>query len=165
MLVKRSPLDSDGREWYDVLLPIRPDGASGWIHADDVQLVGVRYSLVVHLRSLRLDLYENGVHRNVIRIGVGKQNTPTPTGQYYIKELIKPPTPNTIYGDYVFGLNGFSNVLTNWPDGGVIGIHGTNDPSSIGRHVSHGCIRMSNRDIDALVRILPLGTPVRILDD
>ena len=71
---------------------------------------------------------------------------------------------NGPYGSYAYGLSGFSNVLTSFGGGdGVIGIHGTNDPSSIGQDVSHGCIRLQNADIERLVRFLPLGTPVDIL--
>jgi len=152
----------DGRAWYDVLLPIRPNGSTGWVRADDVDISGLRYALVVHLLSFRLDLLDNGHKTQTFAIGVGNQNTPTPTGRYYVKELIRPPNPNTVYGHFVLGLSGFSNVLVNWPDGGVIGIHGTNDPSSIGRRVSHGCIRLANADIDRLARLLPLGTPVAV---
>ena len=161
-LLRRVQRGLDGRAWYNVLLPIRPNGSSGWVRADDVDVTGLRYALVVHLVSFRLDLLDSNRRVAMFRIGVGKQNTPTPAGRYYVKELIQPSDPDTIYGHYVLGLSGFSNVLLNWPDGGVIGIHGTNDPSSIGRHVSHGCIRMSNTDITRLARMLPLGTPVTI---
>jgi lipoprotein-anchoring transpeptidase ErfK/SrfK len=121
----------------------------------------MHYSLVVHLRSFHLDLLDDGRHVATYPIGVGAQNTPTPSGDYYIKELIQPPDPNTIYGHYVFGLNGFSNVLLDWPQGGVLGIHGTNDLSSIGHTVSHGCIRTTNAVIDKLASILPLRTVPR----
>ena len=75
---------------------------------------------------------------------------------------MKPPRPDSVYGTYAYGLSGFSDVIRTWWEGGVIGLHGTNDPSSIGRPESHGCIRMRNADISWLVRILPLGTPVLI---
>ena len=73
-----------------------------------------------------------------------------------------PPTPDSIYGAYAYGLSAFSKVITTWKWGGVIGLHGTNEPSSIGHRVSHGCIRMHNRAIEYLARILPLGTPITI---
>jgi lipoprotein-anchoring transpeptidase ErfK/SrfK len=76
---------------------------------------------------------------------------------------MRPPVRHSVYGAYAYGLSGFSNVLTDWEGGGIIGVHGTNDPSSIGIRSSHGCIRMYNRDIKRLVRILPLGTPIEIL--
>jgi lipoprotein-anchoring transpeptidase ErfK/SrfK len=161
-LLKRSDRGVDGRAWYDVMLPIRPNGSTGWIRADDVDITGLRYAIVVHLVSFRLDLLDNNRRTEALPIGVGAQNTPTPAGRYYVKEVIRPPDPDTVYGRYVLGLSGFSNVLLHWPDGGVIGIHGTNDPSSIGRRVSHGCIRMSNDNITRLAHLLPLGTPVTV---
>jgi len=164
-LVEGSAGDTSGHTWYRVMLPIKPNGSSGWVPATAVRVTGIHDALVVYLRSFRLDLL---VDKRVVRrfaIGVGKDNTPTPSGVYYIKELIRPPNQNTIYGHYVLGLNGFSNVLVHWPDGGVIGIHGTNDMRSIGRQVSHGCIRMSNADITYLAHLLPLGTPVSVRND
>ena len=67
-----------------------------------------------------------------------------------------------MYGNYAYGLSAFSDALTDWAGGGIIGLHGTNDPSSIGDRKSHGCIRLYNWDIEKLVPILPLGTPVEI---
>ena len=80
------------------------------------------------------------------------------------KELLRPPDPDGPYGAYAYGLSGFSNVLSRFNGGdGVIGIHGTNDPSGLGKDVSHGCIRMSNAGITKLARILPLGVPIEIV--
>lgn len=146
--------------WYEVLLPIRPNGSSGWVRASDVAVVGLRYRLEVHLDAFRIDLVDGEQIVESFPIGVGTDQTPTPGGTYYIKELLQPPDPNTIYGPYVFGLSGFSNVLQDWPGGGVLGLHGNNDPTSIGAKVSHGCVRMRNEDISRLARLLPLGTPV-----
>jgi lipoprotein-anchoring transpeptidase ErfK/SrfK len=76
---------------------------------------------------------------------------------------LKAPNPNTVYGTYAYGLSGFSNRLTSFAGGdAVIGVHGTNNPASIGHTVSSGCIRMLNSDIEKLVPVLPLGTPVEI---
>ena len=83
-------------------------------------------------------------------------------GTFYLASLLRPPTPDSVYGTYAYGLSGYSNVIRDWRWGGLIGLHGTNDPSSVGRYTSHGCIRMFNRDIGRLVRILPLGTPITI---
>ena len=152
--------------WYHVLLPVRPNGTTGWVAASDVDVFGVTYRLVVHLASFKLDVFKDDRLARTIPIGVGTDQTPTPGGEYYIKELLEPPDQNTVYGHHVFGLSGFSNVLVNWPGGGVLGLHGTNDPDhSIGKRVSHGCVRMRNADIDYLAGVLPLGTPVEIAND
>jgi lipoprotein-anchoring transpeptidase ErfK/SrfK len=89
--------------------------------------------------------------------------TPTPAGLYYITELLKQPNPLGTYGPYAFGLSAHSNVLHEFAGrDGILGIHGTDFPNGIGTDVSHGCIRLSNRAITKLARLLPIGTPVRI---
>jgi lipoprotein-anchoring transpeptidase ErfK/SrfK len=99
-------------------------------------------------------------------IGVGKNDTPTPGGEFCIKELLQPPDPTGPYGPYAYGLSGVSNVLTSFAGGaGVIGIRGTNRPDLIGTDVSSDCIRVHNDVINRMVAEigLPLGTPVEIL--
>lgn len=152
--------------WFNVLLPIRPNGSRGWIRIRDVKITGTNYSLRIHLGEKRLELLERKRLVTQFPIGIGRQNTPTPGGEYYIKELLKPRKENGPYGSFAYGLSGYSNVLESFNGGtGVIGIHGTNDPSSIGKEVSAGCIRMRNEDIETLVGLLSLGTPVEILAD
>src|SRR5207245_10951806 len=80
-------------------------------------------------------------------ICLGKTGTPPPVGRFYLISLMNPAVPDSIYGVYAYGLSAYSNAITNWRWGGVIGLHGTNDPSSIGKRMSHGCVRMRNRDI------------------
>jgi hypothetical protein len=150
--------------WLKVLLPVRPNGSTGWIHADQVSLASDFFRVVVELDAHRISVYERGLLAHQEPIGVGRAETPTPGGEYYLAELLQPPNPNGPYGPYAYGLSGFSDVLHNFAGGeGVIGIHGTNDPGGLGRDVSHGCIRMSNAGISKLAAILPLGTPVQIL--
>lgn len=151
-------------EWLQVHLPVRPNGSTGWVRERDVAITGVTYRVDVHLGAHRLEVFKRGKRVGRYPIGVGTQNTPTPGGTFYLKELLKPTNEGGIYGPYAYGLSGFSNVLTKFAGGeGVIGIHGTNDESTIGKDVSKGCIRLRNADITRLVALLPLGTPVRIL--
>jgi hypothetical protein len=158
---------SDGQpDWYQVLLPVRPNGTRGWLRAADVQVEGMPWRVDVHLKSFKIDLYKDGVWLQEYPIGTGTNATPTPDGEYSINELLKPPTNNTIYGSLVLGLSGYSDVETDWPGGGHLAIHGTNDPATtIGHEVSHGCVRLRNQDIQTLAGELPLGTPVQITDD
>ncbi|MGI8795378.1 MAG: L,D-transpeptidase [Acidimicrobiia bacterium] len=150
--------------WLQVLLPVRPNGSTGWIRAADVRLTQTRYHITVELAAFRITVSDGEQIVLQEPVGLGKQDTPTPGGRYYIKELLQPPDPTTVYGPYAYGLSGFSNVFTEFNGGeGVIGIHGNNDPSSLGREASAGCIRMSNDGITRLSKILPLGTPVEIL--
>lgn len=151
--------------WLHVHLPVRPNGTTGWIRTGDVTVTGVNYRIDVHLRTHSLELFERGKPIATFPVGVGTRDTPTPGGTFYLKELLKPTNKGGFYGPYAYGLSGFSNVLKSFgaKGEGVIGLHGTNDESAIGSDVSHGCIRMRNKDITRLARTLPLGTPVRIL--
>jgi lipoprotein-anchoring transpeptidase ErfK/SrfK len=154
--------DPAGDLWYRALLPMRPNGTSGYIAAGSVRLAQTRYRIEVDREKLRLTVWDGCVALMKFPIGLGKESTPTPNGRYYIIALLKPPLAGSVYGTYAYGLSAFSDVLTDWKGGGIIGLHGTNDPSSIGNRESHGCIRLHNRDIEKLVPILPLGTPVDI---
>jgi lipoprotein-anchoring transpeptidase ErfK/SrfK len=157
-------VDERRDDWLRVLLPVRPNGSQGWVRAGDVTLSTHSYRIEISLSAFRIKVFEAEAVILDDRVGVGTGDTPTPGGRYYIKELLQPPDPGGAYGPFAYGLSGFSNELTSFAGGnGVIGIHGTNDPSSIGRQVSHGCIRMSNEGITRLAGILPLGVPVEIL--
>jgi lipoprotein-anchoring transpeptidase ErfK/SrfK len=149
--------------WLEVSLPVRPNGSTGWVRRSDMKLTQHRFRIVVELAAHRITVYQGGTIVDVEPVGLGTRDTPTPGGSYYTKELLRPPNPNGPYGPFAYGLSGFSNVLTDFAGGdGVIGIHGTNDPSLLGHDVSHGCIRMSNAGITKLVSVLPLGVPVDI---
>lgn len=150
-------------DWLLVDLPVRPNGSTGWVRSADVTLSQHDYSIEVELSAHRITVRRGTEVVLSEPIAVGTRSTPTPGGRFYIKELLQPPDPNTVYGPFAYGLSGFSNVLESFAGGeAIIGIHGNNDPSSLGRDVSQGCIRMSNSGIRLLARTLPLGTPVTI---
>lgn len=156
-------VDEGEAPWLRVLLPVRPNGSTGWVHESEVSTFEHNFRVLVELGLHRITVYKGNEVFLQEPIGVGTKDTPTPGGLYYIKELLQPPDPNTVYGPYAYGLSGFSNVLANFAGGeGVIGIHGNNDPSTLGKDVSHGCIRMSNAGITKLATTLPLGVPVEI---
>jgi hypothetical protein len=160
--IVRSVEDPRGSLWYEALLPVRPNGTTGFISSTSLELLRTPYRLKVDRARFTLELWKGCRLEEAFRIGIGTGRTPTPVGRFYLVALLKPPTQDTIYGTYAYGLSAFSDRLPDWEGGGVIGLHGTNDPSSIGRQSSHGCIRMSNADIRRLVRVLPLGTPIDI---
>ncbi len=150
--------------WLRVLLPSRPNGAEGWIRGDRVQLRADRYSVLVGLKDRRIVVRDGGRVLIDAPVGVGRAVTPTPTGLYYVTELLRQPDPRGLYGPWAFALSAHSSVLSHFGGGdGQVGIHGTNTPSGIGHTVSHGCIRLANRVIERLAAVLPLGTPVRIV--
>lgn len=156
-------------EWMKVLLPVRPNGSSGWIRQSDVDLTSHDYRIVVELDAHRLSVTKGSEIFMQEPIGVGRAETPTPGGLYYTTELLQPtddrgrPFSTGPYGPYAYALSGFSEVLFDFAGGdGVIGIHGTNDPAGLGKDVSHGCIRLSNDAITKLAKTLPVGVPVEI---
>jgi lipoprotein-anchoring transpeptidase ErfK/SrfK len=158
-------LKTEGVGWLEVYLPVRPNGSTGWVRLRDVRVTGLRYEVEVFRKEHRLHVLERGKLRENLPIAVGRAQTPTPGGLFYLAELLIPTNHDSIYGPFAYGLSGFSNTVRSFKGGpGVIGLHGTNDESSIGHDVSHGCIRLHNADIVRLAKLLPLGTPVRVLD-
>ena len=162
-LALESYLDRSGRLWIRVRLPMRPNGRTGWVVRDALgPLRVVTTSLRVNRRTLRATLYRSGRRIWSSRIGVGKPGTPTPRGNFYIRERLRGLGDGTLYGPWAFGTSAYS-VLSDWPGGGIVGIHGTNQPHLIPGRPSHGCVRVPNRKVRQLARLMPIGTPVRIL--
>jgi lipoprotein-anchoring transpeptidase ErfK/SrfK len=148
--------------WYRVQLPMRPNGVTGYVRPWAVDLSTVRTKIVVDVSSHRLTLLRGA--RAVLRttVAVGAPATPTPTGQYYVNQKLVPADTSGPFGPGALGISAFSPVLTGWAQGGPVAIHGTNEPWSIGRSVSNGCIRMRNPVLWRLFRETPAGTPVQI---
>ena len=149
--------------WVEVLLPVRPNGTTGWVRTRDVRLTDNNFRITVELGAHRITVYDGDTIMLQEPVAAGKPATPTPVGTYYLRVLLKAPDPNTVYGPYAYGLSGHSDVVTSFNGGdGELGIHGNNDASVLGTDASAGCIRMSNDGITRLAGILPLGTPVEI---
>lgn len=151
-------------DWVKVQLPERPNGSTGWVREDDVKLRLNDWRLRIDLSAYRVYTYRGARLVSTHTIGVGRSVTPTPRGRYYLTDLIQPENPDGLYGTYAFGLSAHSDVVTSFGTGdGQIGIHGTNDTSTLETDVSHGCIRVGNSVIESFARHFPLGTPVRIV--
>ncbi|MEM7275461.1 MAG: L,D-transpeptidase [Actinomycetota bacterium] len=149
--------------WTEVLLPVRPNGTTGFVPTDQLSLSRNPYRIEIDRADHRLRVYRDATLWLDTEVAIGTGDTPTPVGRFYIIELLQPPTAGGVYGPFAFGLSGFSETLTRFAGGdGVIGIHGTNDPESIGSDVSHGCVRLHNEVIIAMAGVIPLGTPVII---
>jgi lipoprotein-anchoring transpeptidase ErfK/SrfK len=152
------------QDWLHVYLPIRPNDATGWIKASDVTVSQpLDYQIKVSLADNKLTLLKDGVVQWDTPAAIGTGDTPTPTGTFYFTDpLDLHDQPGTGYGVFAIGLSGHSNVLQTFAGGdGQIAVHGTDDSSTIGQNVSHGCVRVSNEMIMKL-STLPLGTPVVI---
>ncbi len=149
--------------WYRVQLPMRPNGVTGYVRASYVTIGLVRTRITVDLSAHVLVAYRDG--RPVLRttVAVGSPATPTPTGRFYVNQRLLVRNPSGPWGFGGIGISAFSDVLTGWTQGGPIGIHGTNQPWSIGRSASNGCVRVANNAV--LHRVWALageGTPVII---
>lgn len=162
----------NGRLWVRVRLPMRPNNDPGWIPRSALSgFHVVTTELVVDRNRLRATLYDRGRQVWSAPVGIGKPSTPTPGGHFYLREGLSTTDPGGLYGIYAFGTSAYSGRLTDWPGGGVIGVHGTNEPWLIPGRPSHGCMRLKNKDMRQLMRRLPyypgadeigLGTPIRI---
>jgi L,D-transpeptidase catalytic domain len=154
--------DAAGRLWVHVRLPVLPNGRTGWIPREALGGYSeVRTRLVVDLDRLTATLFRDRRPIFSARVGVGQPAWPTPRGQFYIRNRLT-SYESAFYGPLAFGTSARSAVLTDWPDGGFVGIHGTNQPELLPGRVSHGCIRMRNADILELGRLMPIGTPLTI---
>jgi L,D-transpeptidase-like protein len=155
----------EANDWLHVLLPNRPNGSSGWVRAADVttSVPGVWVDISLSARTLRVVRMSDAAVLLTSQIGIGAPSTPTPTGEFFVRDLFATSGGNHPYGPMAFGLSGHSDVYMRFGTGdGRIAIHGTNQPASIGAAVSNGCVHVPN-DIDvALERYLILGTPVVI---
>jgi hypothetical protein len=152
-----------GKRWVRVRVPMRPNGRTGWVRASALgPLYRSRTRLVVNRRRLRATLYESGRPIWRSRVGIGAPGTPTPTGFFWIREKFEVTYARGVYGPRAFGTGAYSR-LSEWPGGGVIGIHGTGEPWLIPGRPSHGCVRLPNRAIRRLYRLMPVGTPLWIL--
>lgn len=155
---------SDGRTWVRVRLPMRPNGRTGWIPRS--RLDGYHLTLLsftIDRGHQRATLYRRGKAIWRAPVGVGRPNWPTPPGRFYIRSRLVPVDTGGIYGIFAFGTSAYSNVLTDWPRGGMVGVHGTNEPNLIPGRISHGCVRVRNSSMARLRSLMGLGTPVRIL--
>ena len=150
-----------GEAWYRVFLPLRPNGSSAWVRGSDIELRRIDRRIEVDLSERVLSYFVHDELEERFEVGVGTDATPTGTGTFYVWVKIRYSSAYQPYGIAALGLSGFSPVLSDWPGGGRMAIHGTSSPSDLGNAVSHGCVRVYNDDLKSLLDV-PLGTPVEI---
>jgi lipoprotein-anchoring transpeptidase ErfK/SrfK len=146
--------------WYRISIPGRPNGRSGWVPASSIQVKPVDRWLVVFRGQRRFEFVLRG---RVVRSGpvaIGAPGMETPLGLFYVQAKFRPSEP--VLGAYAFQTSGYSK-LSDWPGGGVVGVHGTNTPQLIGQAVSHGCVRLRNADVEYLRSVVLVGTPIKIV--
>lgn len=155
--------DTTGRNWLQVRVPGRPNGRKGWVSREAMGPFHVtRTSIEVDRATRRLVVRRAGRVIMRARVGVGKPGTPTPPGRFWIRERYRSLQGGGIYGARALGTSAYAPYLTDWPRGGVVGIHGTNQPELIPGTPSHGCIRLRDPDVIRLFRLAGVGTPLRI---
>ena len=158
----RSRRDGRGRLWIQVRIPARPNGQTGWVRRPALGTLRVVTTfLEIDKSDSRATLRRSGRRVWSAPIGHGAPGTATPSGQFYIRERVPNLQGDPLYGPFAFGTSAYS-TLSDWPAGGVVGIHGTNQPWLIPGRPSHGCVRIANPAIIRLARLMPIGTPVRI---
>jgi hypothetical protein len=175
-LTLRTPEDTDdlvlvldrtevkGREWLRVRLPVRPNGTTGWVPAAALShLQPVKTWLKISTKTFTATLIKSGKVVFRARVGVGQPQWPTPRGQFYIRAKLKGyGAAGSFYGPLAFITSATSAQLTDWPGGGLVGVHGTSLPGLIPGKISHGCVRMRNADILKLEKLMPVGTPLTV---
>jgi lipoprotein-anchoring transpeptidase ErfK/SrfK len=150
--------------WYRISVPGRPNGRTGWVRAGALELHPVEKRLIIYRGARRFQFWDGARLVRSGKVAVGKPGAETPLGLFYVTDKFNPSIdPDwSILGSFAFETSAYSK-LTDWPGGGIVGVHGTPWPSLLGQAVSHGCVRMDNRDVEFLRDRVPLGTPVKIV--
>jgi lipoprotein-anchoring transpeptidase ErfK/SrfK len=163
-LLLRASWSAQGQEWVDLRIPGRPNGRTGWVPRTALGAFHLTHELlVVNRERLRMYFYVNGRREWSAPVGVGKPSTPTPPGRFWVRERFKIDDPSSGYWPYAFGTSDYS-TLTDWPGGGVVGIHGPYyEPQLIPGRISHGCIRLRVADDEWLAAHMGVGTPVHVV--
>jgi lipoprotein-anchoring transpeptidase ErfK/SrfK len=146
--------------WYRISVPGRPNGQRGWVRAGAVELRPVRKRLFIDRGARRFEFWDGDTLVRTGKVAVGARGAETPTGLFYVQSKFVPTA--SILGAFAFETSAYSK-LTDWPGGGVVGVHGTPWPWLLGQAVSHGCVRLHNDDVKWLRSRMPVGTPVKIV--
>ena len=162
ILAVAARIGSDGKPWYKVSIPMRPNGTMGWIPARSVNVSPTVSQIVVHRASRTIDIYWHGKLALHAKVAVGAPGMETPLGHFYVAARFV-PYQDPFLGVFAVETTAYSK-LTEWPGGGVVGIHGTSMPQLLGQAVSHGCVRVSNATAAALRKLAPLGAPIWITE-
>jgi lipoprotein-anchoring transpeptidase ErfK/SrfK len=162
ILAVATKIGTDRKPWYKISIPMRPNGTMGWIPARSVSLSPTVSQIVIHRAARTIDVYWNGKHALHAIVAIGAPHMETPLGHFYVAARFV-PYEDPFLGVFAVETSAYSK-LTEWPGGGVVGIHGTSMPQLLGQAVSHGCVRVSNTTAAALRKLAPLGTPIWITE-
>jgi lipoprotein-anchoring transpeptidase ErfK/SrfK len=152
-------VSADGR-WGLVELPYTWPRREGWIRLVGLDRQTTTIRVEVDLSRHLLTVTKLG--RVLFRApgATGSPSTPTPVGEYFVTDRV-PFSHGSSYGSFAFGISGIQpNLPAGWTGGNQLAIHGTNQPWSIGRSASAGCVRVSESTLARLLPLLRYGTPV-----
>ena len=152
--------------WLKIRVPERPNGKTAWVEGWRVKVGQSAWRMVLKLSETRVRVYKDGYQVWSAPVGIGKDDTRTPTGNYYLAVIEKPGPPG--YGPIVLDTSAHSEDIQSWQGSGdaITAFHGPFGSEKLlragGGKVSNGCIRMLPEDQIKMDGI-PLGTPVDIL--
>jgi lipoprotein-anchoring transpeptidase ErfK/SrfK len=146
----------------ELAVPYSASTTMGWIPLRGLQRRSTVIEVDVDLSRHRVVVERRGRVLFGTSAAIGAPSSPTPTGRYFVTDRVPFPSGGAL-GTYAFGISGIqSHLPAGWTGGNQLAIHGTNDPASIGRSVSAGCVRVSAAALDRMIPLLRLGTPVLI---
>jgi lipoprotein-anchoring transpeptidase ErfK/SrfK len=149
--------------WLRVIAPELGNGRTGWMRASDARLGGVPYSVMVDLSERELVVRRDRRVVRRVRVAIGQEGVPTPTGQFAVTDTLQVRDPDSPYGCCALALSARQpNLPEGWPGGDRIAVHATRDADSVGQAVSFGCLRAPTADARWLIETVPLGAPVKI---
>lgn len=162
--LRKERVPSTGVTWIDVSIPGRPNGKTGWVRASALGPLNTTYGLIlVNRERFRITLYNKaGKAIFTAPVGVGRPALPTPAGHFYVLEKFSLIDESEL-GPFALATSAYAPTLSEWPGGGVVGVHGTNEPQLIPGRPSHGCVRMRDSDIERLWPLIGVGTPIDII--
>lgn len=154
----------EGRTWYHVSVAMRPNGSRGWVKEGDVAIYTTSALIEIDLSERMLTVFRRGEELGRFPVAVGKPGLDTPSGRFFVNQKLKPAAPGGAFGALAIGISAFQMkfAASAWADGGPVAIHGTNQPELIGQAVSHGCVRMRDKDVLKVSDWVPTGSPVVI---
>jgi lipoprotein-anchoring transpeptidase ErfK/SrfK len=163
LMLVDSTRQAGGRTWYRVWLAMRPNGSRGWVPEDKLAFYTTSSKITIDLSERKLTVQRRGEDVAAYSVAVGRPSLSTPKGFYFVNQKLKPPTSDGAYGVLAIGISAFQPKLAYWEQGGPVAIHGTNEPWLIGKAISHGCVRMLNKDVLEVSKLVPAGSPVEIV--
>ena len=150
-------------DWLKVQVPVRPNGTEGYVLASDVTVSSHQQRIELTLSERMLRVYDGTNLVLETPVVIGKDETHTPTGRFYVTDTVPQSNPAGAYGPIALATSAYSEQIDEFDNGvPVIALHGTNRPDQVGQAISNGCVRMPNDVATRLGDEVPLGTPVDV---